>query len=73
MPEGDGKIANLFFTVYLAVPVYRATCGLATKYDPCGYNKWRDPMKPSQILTRLCKEAKIDGPHYAHNQVQEGL
>jgi hypothetical protein len=26
-------------------------------------------MKPSQILTRLCKEAKIDGPHYSHNQV----
>lgn len=21
-------------------------------------------MKPTQILTRLCKEGKIDGPHY---------
>ena len=42
---------------------------MATKYDPCGYNKWRDPMKPSQILTRLCKEAKLDGPHYSRNQV----
>ncbi len=29
-----------------------------------GYNVWRDPMKPSQILARLCKDGKIDGPHY---------
>ena len=29
-----------------------------------GYNIWRDPMKPSQILTRLCKEGKVDGPHF---------
>lgn len=21
-------------------------------------------MKPSQILTRLCKEGKVDGPHF---------
>ena len=48
---------------------HRATCGLATKYDPCGYNKWRDPMKPSQILTKLCKEGKIDGPHFSYNRV----
>lgn len=29
-----------------------------------GYNIWRDPLKPSQILGKLCKEGKIDGPHY---------
>lgn len=29
-----------------------------------GYNIWRDPMKPSQILTRLCKDGKVDGPHF---------
>lgn len=29
-----------------------------------GYNVWRDPMKPSQILAKLCKEGKTDGPHY---------
>ena len=28
---------------------HRATCGLAAKYDPCGYNEWRDPVKPSQV------------------------
>lgn len=36
-----------------------------------GYNIWRDPMKPSQILTRLCKEGKVDGPHFGpHGRVK---
>ncbi|KAM4529504.1 otoferlin isoform 6-T6 [Fundulus diaphanus] len=43
---------------------YRATCGIAANYSVHGYNIWRDPMKPSQILAKLCKEGKIDGPHY---------
>ncbi|MEQ2204556.1 hypothetical protein XENOCAPTIV_015108 [Xenoophorus captivus] len=43
---------------------YRATCGIASNYSLHGYNIWRDPMKPSQILAKLCKEGKIDGPHY---------
>ncbi|XP_015225069.1 PREDICTED: otoferlin-like [Cyprinodon variegatus] len=43
---------------------YRATCGIASSYSVHGYNIWRDPMKPSQILARLCKEGKVDGPHY---------
>lgn len=29
-----------------------------------GYNVWRDPQKPSQILAKLCKDGKLDGPHY---------
>lgn len=24
---------------------------------------WRDPQKPSQILAKLCKDGKLDGPH----------
>ncbi|XP_078145831.1 otoferlin [Centroberyx gerrardi] len=43
---------------------YRATCGIASNYSVHGYNVWRDPMKPSQILAKLCKEGKLDGPHY---------
>uniref|UniRef100_A0A3B3WGC3 Otoferlin n=1 Tax=Poecilia mexicana TaxID=48701 RepID=A0A3B3WGC3_9TELE len=43
---------------------FRATCGIASNYSMHGYNIWRDPMKPSQILAKLCKEGKIDGPHY---------
>ncbi|XP_075782089.1 otoferlin isoform X3 [Pelodiscus sinensis] len=43
---------------------HRATCGLSQAYSIHGYNMWRDPAKPSQILSRLCKEGKVDGPHY---------
>ncbi|NWV62487.1 OTOF protein, partial [Malurus elegans] len=43
---------------------HRATCGVAQTYSIHGYNTWRDPMKPSQILSKLCKEGKVDGPHF---------
>ncbi|XP_064190456.1 otoferlin-like [Anguilla rostrata] len=43
---------------------HRATCGISSNYAIHGYNVWRDPMKPTQILGKLCKDAKIDGPHY---------
>ena len=51
---------------------HRATCGLAAKYDPCGYNEWRDPVKPSQILARMCREARLDGPFFSRNSVRVG-
>ncbi|KAM0725203.1 Otoferlin [Formica fusca] len=51
---------------------HRATCGLAKKYDETGYNKWRDAMKPTQILLKLCKDGKIDGPVYSHGRVTIG-
>ncbi|XP_030626208.1 otoferlin isoform X1 [Chanos chanos] len=43
---------------------HRATCGIASSYSVHGYNVWRDPQKPTQILAKLCKEGKLDGPHY---------
>ncbi|XP_013925492.1 PREDICTED: otoferlin isoform X3 [Thamnophis sirtalis] len=43
---------------------HRATCGISWNYALHGYNMWRDPQKPTQILSKLCKEGKIDGPHY---------
>ncbi|KAM9316351.1 LOW QUALITY PROTEIN: otoferlin [Gastrophryne carolinensis] len=43
---------------------HRATCGISKTYALHGYNMWRDPMKPSQILSKLCKEGKIEGPNY---------
>ncbi|XP_055005471.1 LOW QUALITY PROTEIN: otoferlin [Boleophthalmus pectinirostris] len=43
---------------------YRATCGISSHYSLHGYNIWRDPMKPSQILARLCKEGKMEPPQY---------
>ncbi|XP_053105912.1 otoferlin isoform X14 [Hemicordylus capensis] len=43
---------------------HRATCGVAKTYAIHGYNIWRDPQKPTQVLSKLCKEGKLDGPHY---------
>uniref|UniRef100_A0A674DQ75 Otoferlin n=1 Tax=Salmo trutta TaxID=8032 RepID=A0A674DQ75_SALTR len=43
---------------------HRAICGVPSKYAIHGYNVWRDPLKPTQILAKLCKEGKLDGPHY---------
>lgn len=34
---------------------HRATCGYSQRYAIFGYNQWRDPQKPTQILTKLCK------------------
>uniref|UniRef100_A0A3Q2WTE5 Otoferlin n=1 Tax=Haplochromis burtoni TaxID=8153 RepID=A0A3Q2WTE5_HAPBU len=42
---------------------HRATCGITRAYAH-GYNVWRDPMKPTHILAKLCKDGKLDGPHY---------
>ncbi|XP_041358290.1 otoferlin-like [Gigantopelta aegis] len=49
---------------------HRATCGLAQKYELYGYNAWRDPQKPTQILFKLCKDSKVDGPHYQPGKVR---
>uniref|UniRef100_A0A8C4WY60 C2 domain-containing protein n=1 Tax=Eptatretus burgeri TaxID=7764 RepID=A0A8C4WY60_EPTBU len=43
---------------------HRATCGLSKHYSINGYNIWRDSMKPTQILAKLCKEAKLEPPQY---------
>ncbi|XP_077968337.1 otoferlin-like isoform X2 [Styela clava] len=51
---------------------HRATCGIAEKYSIFGYNQWRDPMKPSQILAKLCKDYKIEGPHFSPGKVKVG-
>lgn len=37
-----------------------------------GYNAWRDPMKPTQILAKLCKDAKIEPPTYSDGVVKIG-
>lgn len=29
-------------------------------------------MKPVQMLTRLCKEGKVDGPHFSMGKVRVG-
>uniref|UniRef100_A0A9J7ZYJ4 Otoferlin b n=1 Tax=Cyprinus carpio carpio TaxID=630221 RepID=A0A9J7ZYJ4_CYPCA len=43
---------------------HRPTCGLSGSYATHGYNVWRDPLKPTQILAKLCKDGKMDPPQY---------
>ncbi|XP_033118716.1 otoferlin-like isoform X3 [Anneissia japonica] len=45
---------------------HRAVCGICKDYAIFGYNNWRDPQKPAQILKNLCKEYKFDGPHFSN-------
>ncbi|KAJ0183679.1 hypothetical protein K1T71_000102 [Dendrolimus kikuchii] len=51
---------------------HRATCGLPIKYEEQGYNRWRDAMKPTQILAKLCKDGKLDPPVYEYGRVKVG-
>ncbi|XP_026730449.1 otoferlin-like isoform X2 [Trichoplusia ni] len=51
---------------------HRATCGLPMKYEEQGYNRWRDAMKPTQILAKLCKDGKLDPPVYEYGRVKVG-
>ncbi|CRK93099.1 CLUMA_CG006578, isoform A [Clunio marinus] len=51
---------------------HRALCGLSKKYEDTGYNAWRDPMKPTQILLKLCKDNKLENPHYFQDRVVIG-
>ncbi|XP_061089829.1 fer-1-like protein 6 [Conger conger] len=51
---------------------HRATCGLPTEYAIEGYNAWRDSLKPSQLLTNLCKDHHLDGPHFQPGKISIG-
>ena len=37
-----------------------------------GYNAWRSPWRPSQLLRHLCKEARIQGPTFTTEGVLLG-
>ncbi|KAG2467304.1 FR1L6 protein, partial [Polypterus senegalus] len=62
---GETKIdlENRFYTQH------RATCGLAKEYAIDGYNAWRDTMKPTELLSRLCKDHMLDGPHLSPGKI----
>uniref|UniRef100_A0AAZ3QBL6 C2 domain-containing protein n=1 Tax=Oncorhynchus tshawytscha TaxID=74940 RepID=A0AAZ3QBL6_ONCTS len=51
---------------------HRATCGLPTEYSIDGYNAWRDSTKPSELLTTLCKENRLDGPYFRPGKITIG-
>ncbi|XP_037659322.1 fer-1-like protein 6 isoform X2 [Choloepus didactylus] len=51
---------------------HRAVCGLQSQYEIEGYNAWRDTSKPTEILTKLCKDNKLDGPYFRPGKIQIG-
>lgn len=34
-----------------------------------GYNAWRDCLKPSELLSKLCRENGLDGPHFRPGRI----
>ncbi|XP_013363390.1 PREDICTED: fer-1-like protein 6 isoform X4 [Chinchilla lanigera] len=51
---------------------HRANCGLQSQYEIEGYNAWRDTSKPTEILTKLCKDNRLDGPYFRPGKIQIG-
>ena len=37
-----------------------------------GYNVWRDPQKPSEILSELCGKVGLEEPQYLNGKVRIG-
>ncbi|XP_042350086.1 fer-1-like protein 6 [Plectropomus leopardus] len=48
---------------------HRATCGLPTEYSIDGYNAWRDCLKPSELLTKLCRENDLSDPQFRPGRI----
>ncbi|CAH1774769.1 unnamed protein product [Owenia fusiformis] len=48
---------------------HRGGCGIAKQYEIFGYNNWRDPEKPTNIVHNLCKKYKINQPVYNVDKV----
>ncbi|XP_058131978.1 fer-1-like protein 6 [Dasypus novemcinctus] len=51
---------------------HRAICGLQSQYEIEGYNAWRDTSKPTDILTKLCRDNKLDGPYFHPGKIRIG-
>ncbi|XP_054711384.1 otoferlin-like [Uloborus diversus] len=48
---------------------HRATCGLPRSYETDGPNAWRDALTPTEILSNLCLENGMDGPHISNKEI----
>ncbi|MCJ8731563.1 hypothetical protein PDJAM_G00200870 [Pangasius djambal] len=48
---------------------YSARCGLPQSYCVSGVNQWRDQLKPTQLLHRLCQRRNYKLPVYKHDRV----
>ncbi|KAM4611912.1 LOW QUALITY PROTEIN: dysferlin [Polymixia lowei] len=49
---------------------YGACCGLPQTYCVSGVNQWRDQLKPSQLLNRVCERQNFRRPVFQHGRVQ---
>lgn len=50
----------------------QARCGIQNTYEIFGYNVWRNPLKPSQLLANLCSENRLEAPKYLQDSVVVG-
>ncbi|XP_034712906.1 dysferlin isoform X2 [Etheostoma cragini] len=48
---------------------YGGRCGLPQSYCVSGVNQWRDQLKPSQLLCRVCERQNLRKPVYQDNVV----
>uniref|UniRef100_A0AAY4B2F1 C2 domain-containing protein n=1 Tax=Denticeps clupeoides TaxID=299321 RepID=A0AAY4B2F1_9TELE len=51
---------------------HRATCGLPNEYALEGYNAWRDCIKPSELLAKLCRENGLSEPQLRPGRITIG-
>ncbi|XP_032874769.1 fer-1-like protein 6 [Amblyraja radiata] len=49
---------------------HRATCGLPYRYEIEGSNAWRDSMKPTEILKRVCRENGFQRPFCNSEEIE---
>ncbi|KAE8299645.1 Fer-1-like protein 6 [Larimichthys crocea] len=48
---------------------HRASCGLPTEYSIDGYNAWRDCLKPSELLSKLCRDNGLEDPLFSPGRI----
>uniref|UniRef100_A0AAR2KPC0 Fer-1 like family member 6 n=1 Tax=Pygocentrus nattereri TaxID=42514 RepID=A0AAR2KPC0_PYGNA len=63
--ETNIDLENRFFSRH------RATCGLPAEYAIDGYNAWRDCIKPTELLIKLCKENRLDNPRFTPGRINQ--
>uniref|UniRef100_A0A8B9HV66 Fer-1 like family member 6 n=1 Tax=Astyanax mexicanus TaxID=7994 RepID=A0A8B9HV66_ASTMX len=51
---------------------HRAMCGIPSEYAIEGYNAWRDCIKPTDLLIKLCKDNRLDSPRFTPGRITIG-
>ncbi|XP_064199858.1 dysferlin isoform X7 [Anguilla rostrata] len=70
MLSKDEKIGETFIDLENRfLSRYGGRCGLPQSYCLSGVNQWRDQLKPSQLLRRLCERRNYKLPVYKQDRV----